>query len=62
MLDFAQVRFERLLRGFLHRRIQRRVNVEAAEIDLLRREDVVQVALDRIHRVVFLDLRKALRI
>ena len=48
--------------ALLHRRIERRVNVESAEIDLLGREQDIQITLHRVHRVVLLNLRQPFRI
>ena len=36
-LDFCELSLERLLRGILHSRIERRVNKESAIIDLILR-------------------------
>ena len=57
VLDLGQLRFERLRRGGLDRRIERRVNEQAAVIDLILREEQIQIPLDRVHRIIFLDLK-----
>ena len=61
MLDLGELRLERLLRGVLHGRIERRVNKEAAVVDLVLRQDHVQIALHRVHRVILLDLKQTFR-
>ena len=59
MLDLRELGFERLLRRALHVRVERGVDKQAAVVDLVLRENQVQIALDRIHRVIFLDLKQA---
>ena len=60
MLDLGELHLERLLRCILHSRIERRVNVEAAIVDLVLSKNRVQIALHRVHCVIFLDLKHAL--
>ena len=60
MLDLRELRLQRLLRGVLHRRIERCVNRESAVVDLVLRQQLVQIALHRVHRVIFLDERQTL--
>ena len=59
MLDLRELGFERLLRRALHVRVERGVDKQAAVVDLVLRENQVQIALDRVHRVIFLDLKQA---
>ena len=61
VLDFRELCFDRLGRRILHRGVERRVNEKPAGIDLLRREQQVQIALDGVHRVVLLDERHPFR-
>ena len=55
MLNFRELSLERLLRRILYGRIERRINKKAAVIDLVLRQDQVQIPLHRVHRVIFLD-------
>ena len=57
VLDLGELRFERVLGRVLHCRIERGVNEETAVIDLVLRQDQIQIALDRVHRVILLDLK-----
>ena len=61
MLDLRELRLERLRRRILHGGIERRVDGQPAVVDLLGREKQIQVALDRVHRVILLDQRHPLR-
>ena len=60
--DLAQLRLERLLRGLLHSRIERRVNEHTAVVDLVLGEEQIQIALHRVHCVIFLDLQHPFRV
>ena len=59
-LDLPQFRFHRNLRHFLQRWIDRRVNFHPAVFLLLIGQQLIQLALHQIHRVVFLRRKRPL--
>ena len=61
MLDPCELGLERLLRRVLHVRIQCCVNKHAAVIDLVLSENQIQITLDGVHCVIFLDLEQTFR-
>ena len=50
-----ELRFDRIGGGVLHDRIERRVDEKPAVIDLIGREEQIQIPLHRVHRIVLLD-------
>ena len=57
MLDFGELRLERVLCGVLHGRIERGVDRHTTVIDLVLCQQQIQIALHRVHRVILLNER-----
>ena len=62
VLNLRELGFNGLGGGVLHGGIKRRINEETAIIDLVRREQQIEIALHRVHGVVFLDKRHPFRV
>ena len=60
MLDLRELLLERLLPRILHCRIERRVDREPAIVDLVLRQQLIQITLDCVHRIILLDLGNSL--